>query len=194
MELRQIFDELDEAVKMAKDLNIQLNQLFRGTTQVRETVSLDRLLEDATRLGLFGAVGVECRFKLSPQLPPVRVDRCQITQVIENLVLNAVQAMPNGGQLEVATEVVELAEGQLPPLRAGKYVEIRVSDTGVGICAEHLSVIFAPHFTTKAQGQGLGLALCYTIIQRHQGHIRVESQPGAGTTFRVWLPLNSTEL
>jgi len=188
-ELWQTFLEIEEAVNMAKALDKQLKQLFQGTSLVKENVPLGRLLEEATRLGVFGSE-VEYSLKLAPELPIMQVERCQLSQVIENLVLNAVQAMPGGGHIEVEAHALELAEGQVQPLRAGKYVEIRVSDNGMGISSEHLNMIFAPYFTTKAQGQGLGLALCYIIIKRHQGHIMVQSQPKVGTTFRLWLPLD----
>jgi two-component system cell cycle sensor histidine kinase/response regulator CckA len=187
--LGQTLDDIEGAANMAKALHTQLHQLFQGTALLKENVALEELLKGATRLGLYGS-RVECQFKLSNPLPMVQVDRCQISEVIENLVLNAAQAMPGGGQIQVGAQAVELAEGQVQGLKAGHYVEIRVSDTGPGIAPEHLSMIFAPHFTTKEKGQGLGLALCYSIIKRHQGHIWVESLPGVGTTFRVWLPVN----
>jgi signal transduction histidine kinase len=186
---RQTLDDIEGAANMAKALHTQLHQLFQGKTLAKEKVALEELLKGATYLGLYGS-RVECQFKLSNPLPMVQVDRCQISEVIENLVLNAVQAMPGGGQIQVGALAVELAEGQVQGLKAGQYIEIMVSDTGPGIAPEHLSMIFAPHFTTKEKGQGLGLALCYSIIKRHQGHIGVESQPGAGTTFRFWLPIN----
>jgi signal transduction histidine kinase len=188
-ELRQALDEMEEAVKMAKALHLQLHQLFQGTTVQKESVVLEELVERATRLGLAGSSpGVKCHLKFSQQLPSVQLDSCQISQVIENLVLNAVQALGDKGQIEVAARAVELTEDQVPGLKAGHYVELKVSDTGPGIAPEHLSMIFAPHFTTKAKGQGLGLALCFSIIKHHHGHIQVESQLGVGTTFQVWLP------
>lgn len=187
--LGQTLDDIECAANMAKALHTQLHQLFQGTTLSKERVALEELLKGATYLGLYGS-RVECQFKLSNPLPMVQVDRCQISEVIENLVLNAVQAMPGGGQIQVGARAVELVEGQVPGLKAGHYLEIMVSDTGSGIAPEHLSMIFAPHFTTKEKGQGLGLALCYSIVKRHQGHIGVESQSGVGTTFRVWLPVN----
>lgn len=188
-ELWQTFEELETAVNMANALKTQLNLLFQGVGLVKEPVSLVELIKEATQLALFGA-RVECGLKLAPNLPLLQVDRCQISQVIENLVLNAVQAIPDEGQIEVAAELLELTEGQVPCLAAGIYVEIKVRDNGIGIAAEQLSLIFAPHFTTKAQGNGLGLALSYAIIKHHKGHITVESQPGVGTTFRLFLPVS----
>jgi signal transduction histidine kinase len=185
----QTFEELQEAVSQAKALHTQLTQLFQGTSLLMERVSLAEIIEEATRLGVFRSK-VECHLKLSSKLPLLQLDRCQITQVLENLVLNAVQAMPDGGQLEVTAEPVELAEDQVQALKPGKYVEITVKDNGNGIAPEHLSMIFAPYFTTKTLGKGLGLALCYAIIKRHRGYISVKSQVGVGTTFRLWLPVN----
>jgi two-component system cell cycle sensor histidine kinase/response regulator CckA len=181
-------EDLDTALTMAKSLNKQLAALFQGVTLIRETVSLSELLAEVTRLGLHGS-NIECSFKLAPELPPVPLDRCQIAQVITNLILNAKQAMPFGGQIEIEAKTLELAEGEEKDLAAGTYVQIKVQDTGIGMSAKQLNLIFAPHFTTKPQGKGLGLALCYTIVKRHKGQISVESQPGVGTTFRLLLPL-----
>lgn len=187
--LAPYFDQMEKALSAVQALNSRLSHISQSTAPDRKPVKLGQLIIDATELGLFGSA-VEHSFNLSDQLPPMHLDPCQISQVIENLALNAAQAMPGGGRLEVEASPVELATGQCPGLTAGKYVEIRLSDTGPGIPAQHLNVIFAPHFTTKPQGQGLGLALCYAIIKRHQGHICVESKPGEGTTFRIWLPVS----
>jgi CheY-like chemotaxis protein len=116
------------------------------------------------------------------------VDSGQIGQVVQNLVINAMQAMRGGGTLRVTLRNEELAADTPAPLAAGRYLRLSLADTGSGIRPEHLARIFEPYFTTKEQGSGLGLATVYSIIRKHQGHVSVESELGKGTTFHMWLP------
>ncbi|MDP2139093.1 MAG: ATP-binding protein, partial [Candidatus Didemnitutus sp.] len=129
-----------------------------------------------------------CDFELAPDLWPVNADKGQIGQVVQNLAINAAQAMPQGGIVRLQAKNVRLASMRDEALPAGDYVKISVSDEGTGIAAEHLGKIFDPYFTTKQQGSGLGLATVYSIIRKHQGHIEVSSKLGEGTTFQLWLP------
>jgi signal transduction histidine kinase len=124
--------------------------------------------------------------KYSPGLPKVKVDLNQMHQVFLNLFLNAIQAMPSGGELRIVAEPV--ASLPLPHYHAD-YVQVSISDTGRGIPSHILSKVFDPFFTTKAKGVGLGLSISYQIIKKHGGTIRVESQEGKGTTFLITLPL-----
>ncbi|HEX2910603.1 MAG TPA: ATP-binding protein, partial [Chloroflexia bacterium] len=142
---------------------------------------------------LHGA-NVHCDFKLAPDLWAVEVDAGQFAQVIQNLVLNAVQAMPEGGKIEIGAGNVEIAEsthevGLLLP--AGKYVKLYIQDEGSGIEPEFLPKIFDPYFTTKQKGSGLGLAVCYAVLKKHDGLITVESVVGKGTTFYLYLPAST---
>lgn len=116
---------------------------------------------------------------LKPDLLLILVDRAKIQQVFWNLMINACEAMPNGGQLTILTDLS----------RDGKAIEIRFIDTGVGIFPEHINKIFDPSFTTTASGKDLGLGICYGIIQQHNGAIEVKSEPGRGTVFTIYLPL-----
>jgi CheY-like chemotaxis protein len=108
--------------------------------------------------------------------------------VVQNLVINAAQAMPEGGTIHITARNEAVADDSHRPLAPGDYVHISVADTGTGIKAEHLAKIFDPYFTTKQQGSGLGLTIVYSIIRKHNGHIEVESELGRGTTFHFWLP------
>jgi CheY-like chemotaxis protein len=108
--------------------------------------------------------------------------------VVQNLVINATQAMPDGGALVIAARNERIAAGNRPGLAEGDYICITLTDTGAGIPPEHLGKIFDPYFTTKLQGHGLGLATVFSIVRRHQGHIEVSSAVGKGTTFTFWLP------
>jgi CheY-like chemotaxis protein/anti-sigma regulatory factor (Ser/Thr protein kinase) len=126
-----------------------------------------------------------CEFSLPDDLWPVEADEGQLRQAIQNLAINAVQAMPGGGTLTIgAMNAFSLTE-------AKRYVEISVADTGVGIPAKHLQKIFDPYYTTKQHGSGLGLAICHSIITKHGGTVRVVSTPGEGSTFTVRLPASA---
>jgi CheY-like chemotaxis protein len=124
------------------------------------------------------------------------VDAGQISRVVHNLVLNAVQAMPEGGVVSLALAAVDLAPGEVGSLPAALYLRLTVADTGKGIAPDVLSRIFDPYFSPdpKPGNNGLGLATVRSIVRKHQGHIEVDSTPGRGTTFRIWLPTATHEL
>jgi len=117
-----------------------------------------------------------------------------LNQVFSNLVINAVQAMPEGGVIKIYVENINLADRDLLPLQKGRYVEVRVEDHGIGVSQEYLQKIFDPYFTTKPKGNGLGLATTFSIIKKHDGHISVESEIGVGTIFRIYLPASNKEI
>jgi two-component system nitrogen regulation sensor histidine kinase GlnL len=133
--------------------------------------------------------GIVLAREYDPSLPDVIGNQDQLLQVFLNLVKNAVEAMSTGGKLTVATRMSDLFTSVQADRKKHRLMVVKVSDTGMGIKPEHLSDIFAPFFTTKDKGVGLGLALSYQIVQEHLGTIRVESEEGAGTTFSVYLPL-----
>jgi len=127
-------------------------------------------------------------FSLPEQLWDVEVDRGQMDQVFSNLFINADQAMPMGGLIQVEAENLEVAKGSHLPLAPRKYVVVTLKDQGTGISPEHLERIFDPYFTTKQKGSGLGLATTFSIVTQHGGYIMVDSQLGRGATFRLYLP------
>lgn len=118
----------------------------------------------------------------------------QISQVMNNLIMNAKEALPEGGIIKVYAENTVLPKENDLPLKEGKYIKISIEDQGVGVPEEQLSKIFDPYFTTKERGSGLGLAVTYSIIKAHDGHIKVESRLGIGTTFHVYFPASHGEI
>jgi CheY-like chemotaxis protein len=116
------------------------------------------------------------------------VDTAQFSQVIQNLIINAEQAMPNGKKIKVNLENIILSKKSHHGLKPGKYVKIVISDEGIGIPKEHIDKIFDPYFTTKQKGSGLGLATSYSIIRRHEGHIQIKSKIGKGTDVEIFVP------
>lgn len=183
----ELADARDAALRAAA-LARQLLTFARGGAPIKQTASIGEIIETSVRFVLHGSK-VRCELALPPDLPPVEVDPVQMEQVIQNLALNALQAMPTGGALAVAGRAVERPAA--PGRPGGALVEVTLRDTGTGIPPEHLDRIFDPYFTTKANGSGLGLATAYSIVKRHEGRLSVESRVGVGTTFRIELPAST---
>jgi signal transduction histidine kinase/CheY-like chemotaxis protein len=184
----ELLGEAKRASLRARDLTQQLLTFAKGGEPVRASVNLPELLRETTDFALHGAKA-RAEFHLAEDLWPVNADKGQLGRVVQNLVINSVQAMPEGGTVKVSADnkVFDDPAGSvtLPP---GRYVHLAVADSGTGISADNLTKIFDPYFTTKKQGSGLGLATVYSIVKKHQGFIEVESQLGRGTTFHLWLP------
>jgi signal transduction histidine kinase/CheY-like chemotaxis protein/uncharacterized protein YdeI (BOF family) len=178
------------AARRAGDITQQLLTFAKGGSPVRQAVALPELVREAADFALHGAK-VRAEFDFARELPAAEVDPAQFARVIHNLVLNAVQAMPEGGIVRLALRAVEVAAGELGALKAGPYLELAVADTGVGIAPEALGRVFEPYFSTKRGNSGLGLAAVRSIVTKHDGHIAVASMPGVGTTFRLWLPASA---
>lgn len=181
-----VLNEAEKAFWRARDLTQQLLTFAKGGAPIKKTASVRELLTDTASFALRGG-NVRLEFAIADDLWPAEFDRGQISQVINNLVLNAKQAMPGGGTLHIRAANVRL-DGNTVPVPAGDYLRIEVGDTGTGIPEKHLAKIFDPYFTTKQKGSGLGLAIAYSIIAKHEGHIDVRSTVGVGTTFSIYLP------
>lgn len=180
--------DAERAALRARELTQRLLVFTKGGNPTLVPVSLPELVRDSARLS-GRHTEVRTTFAFAPDLWLANIDRVQIGQVIQNLVLNAAQAMPHGGSLHLTLANERIGDGSPPAhLRPGRYVRITVADTGTGIPAHILPKIFDPYFTTKASGTGLGLASVFAIVRRHGGHIEAESQMDHGTTFRLWLP------
>ena len=192
-ELCKLMENTEEVVLRAKDLTQQLLTFSKGGALVKKTTSLSGLIKDACSFSLRGS-NVKCRHSIPGDLRPAEVDEGQINQVISNLIINADQAMPEGGTINVSAENITVCSGDALPLDEGKYIKITITDQGIGIPIKHLPKIFDPYFSTKQKGSGLGLATSYSIIKKHGGHILVESEVGVGTTFKIYLPASSAKI
>jgi PAS domain S-box-containing protein len=179
---------VEKTIWRARDVTRQLKTYAKGGEVEKKRVALPRLLREATDYAVAANSSVTAEYHLAPALAEVEADEGQLIQVFNNLAVNAVQAMPQGGRLRVSAASVLRVDDIGDPPGGNGWVEITFTDTGIGIAPKHLAKIFDPFFTTKATGTGFGLATTYSVIQQHNGHIRVESELGRGTTFRILLP------
>jgi PAS domain S-box-containing protein len=186
--------EAEKASFRASKLVKQLLTFSKGGVPVKEAISIKEIIEDSVGFCLSGS-NVNYKLELAPDLSPVLADRGQVDQVMNNRIINADQAMPNGGTITVCAANIEIgAEPRLDEslrvsLQPGTYVRVSVRDEGVGIPKEDLEKIFDPYFTTKPSGNGLGLTIAYSILRSHNGAISVNSQVGQGTVFSFYLPV-----
>lgn len=175
----------------AKELAHRLITFAKGGEPIRKIGSISQLFVNSVGLSLSGS-DVRCEFSLPDDLWPVEMDDVQIRQVVNNLIVNAREAMPEGGVIKVHAENINVTSGNGLPLKEGEYVKLSMKDQGSGIPQDDLQKIFDPYFTTKpsgtARGMGLGLAICYSIIKKHGGFITVDSEPAVGSDFIVYLP------
>jgi two-component system, cell cycle sensor histidine kinase and response regulator CckA len=192
-ELMDCLTEAEAACLRATELTHQLLTFAKGGGPIKRITSLAALLRETAPFALAGS-NVRCEFSIPDDLWPVEVDPTQIAQVINNLVINAKQAMPNGGTIAVQARNSIVWPEHAPPTETGAYVQVSIRDQGVGIPADHLPKIFVPYFTTKKTGTGLGLATSYSIVRNHHGYITVDSEVGVGTVFHVYLPASEASV
>ncbi|MCA9451864.1 MAG: response regulator, partial [Nitrospira sp.] len=190
----KVIERLEAAEKAclrARDLTKQLLTFAKGGAPVKSTTSVASIITDTVQFALRGSA-VRCTTHLPDDLWAIEVDEGQISQVIQNLVINSDQAMPDGGTISVVANNCLVAPQNVLPLKPGKYVCVSVADQGIGIPDDHLQKIFDPYFTTKQKGSGLGLATTYSIMKRHGGHVAVTSALGKGTCFTLYLPASTS--
>lgn len=190
-DITELLNEVEKATYQARDLTQQLLTFSKGGAPIKETASIQELLMDSAGFVLRGS-NVSCKFAIPDDLWAVNVDKGQINQVVNNLIINAAQAMPEGGSIELYAENITTPATALS-LPDGKYVKISIKDQGIGIPEKNLTKVFDPYYTTKQKGHGLGLATCYSIIKKHNGDIRIHSELGVGTTINIYLPASSEE-
>jgi PAS domain S-box-containing protein len=200
---KNFFDPEDESFKSlemaekaslrAKDLTQQLITFSRGGEPIKKVISPAVLLRESAGFVLSGSK-VRYELQLPDTLAPVEVDESQINQVMNNILINAVQAMPEGGVVTIRGENIKIGDSNPLSLKAGAYVKISIEDEGHGIPGEYLNKIFDPYFTTKQKGSGLGLTTAYYILQKHGGSIQIESDLDKGTTCHLYLPATLSHL
>ncbi len=184
--------EAEKAVVLAQDLTMQLLTFSRGGAPVKTILPIAAVVRESVEFAARGS-NVRCDFAISEGLKSAEADEGQIRQVIHNLVINSLQAMPNGGTISIRCENTTIGQEGYLSLKGGDYVKVSVEDIGVGIPEEHQNRIFDPFFTTKHKGSGLGLATSYSIINKHDGLITVSSTPGKGAQFDIYLPASDRD-
>lgn len=189
--LEQGLEIAEKASLQAKELTNRLITFAKGGNPIRKATLLAPLLREAAAMTIQD-ITIQCQFDLSDDLWYVDMDDSQIRQVVQSLLSNAREAMPSGGIVHIRAKNIVISASDKLPLREGKYVKWSVEDHGVGISMEHQEKLFEPYFTTKQKsdstGIGLGLAMCYAIIKKHDGFITVQSEPQVGTIVDVYLP------
>lgn len=189
----EVKDYLSKALQTAdraKGLTQQLLTFAKGGDPVKKLSPLFPFIKEIAQFALSGSK-IICEYEIQDNLWSCEYDRNQIAQVVDNIIINAKQAMPEGGKITISATNEEILDNNHPVLSSGKYVKMSISDTGVGIPKEILPKIFNPFFTTKVSGHGLGLATAYSIIKKHGGYIEVNSEIGKGTIFTFFLPASS---
>jgi len=191
----KLLDHALAASETARNLTQKLITFSRGGSPNKQVTAVDRLVKSAVEFTLSGS-NIQSSYRFAPQLWQIEVDQTQIGQAIHNIVMNAREAMPDGGRLNIVAANTA-ATDDMASLAAGKYVKIAITDQGRGIAAEEFDKIFAPYYSTKGlgyqKGTGLGLSICHSIIKKHGGAVSLESKIGIGTTFNIYLPATRTK-
>ncbi|MBN2372875.1 PAS domain S-box protein [bacterium] len=194
-DISKVLAEAEKASVRAKGLTKQLITFSKGGAPVKEAASIPEIIKESVEFALRGS-NVKPEFFLPDDLLQAEIDKGQIGQAVNNLVINAIQAMPDGGKITIKAENIYIDKDDKVPhrsLRVGKYIKITFEDEGIGIPKENLKKIFDPYFSTKQMGSGLGLSVVYSIIKKHNGHIAAKSEQGKGTAFYVYLPACQNE-
>lgn len=192
-EVVELLDAAADSVKRATSITQQLMGFTRGGDPVRKNIDMGPFLQEAANFALHGTP-VVAKFKFSLDLWCANIDPGQIEQAVDNLLLNSVQAMPNGGTITIRADNRVIKEfDRLGTLKPGEYIVVSISDTGVGIPKDIIGKIFEPYTTTRTGGSGLGLFSAYMIVERHNGWITAKSTEGKGAVFTLYLPAYSNE-
>ncbi|MCG8603789.1 response regulator [bacterium] len=196
-EILKILTQAERAGERAKSLACQLLSFSKGCAPLTKPIAIAEFIRECVEFVTTGS-NVQCRFSFEEKLHPVQADEGQLNQVISNLIINAIQAMPGGGQVYISGKNIEVTKADAMPLSPGNYVKISMEDQGDGIAMACLDKIFDPYFTTKKLGSqkgcGLGLATSYSIIKKHDGLITVDSAEGVGSTFHIYLPASQKDV
>jgi PAS domain S-box-containing protein len=191
--IKELLSRVEKAALRAQSLTHQLLTFSKGGLPIKKTRDMGKLLVDSTNFALHGS-NVNVSFAIAGELWPVECDEGQMNQVINNIILNAVQAMPEGGTISVKADNAVVESGDPLPIRAGRYISIHIADTGTGIQKKHFTRVFDPYFTTKENGTGLGLTTSYSIVKKHGGYITLNSGSNTGTTIQILLPASDKQI
>jgi len=187
-------EEAENACSRAKDLSLKLLSIAKGLPMMKKEININKILLETTNFilrGKFFDLNIKLITEFEKEEFKINADEGQIIQVIDNIVTNACQAMPDGGEITIGTKEVEIVENRnYFPIKSGRYLCIYIKDTGKGISPLIISKIFDPYFTTKEGGNGIGLSISFSIIKNHRGYIDVISQIGVGSTFFIYLPFD----
>jgi signal transduction histidine kinase/CheY-like chemotaxis protein len=183
----QRLQQAEKALQQTSELTNQLLTFAKGGDPIKTTVRITDIIKESASFALRGA-NVRCQFSFVDDLWRTEVDIGQFSQVIQNLVINADHAMPKGGTIIISAENYKSTSSGVLPLKKGKYIKISLMDSGQGIPQKDIPKIFDPYFSTKDDGSGLGLAIVHSVVNKHNGHIEVESKPGEGTAFHIYIP------
>ena len=189
----EILTDAENAVRQAKGLTHQLLTFSKGGVPVKKLSSIKAPIKDSVEFALRGS-NIKCLYHLSENLWLAEIDVNQISQVMNNLVINAIQAMPEGGNIEIRANNITIDAQSSVPVKKGKYLHVTVADQGSGIITKDIKKIFDPYFSTKKEGSGLGLATSYYIIKNHDGYIHVKAEKDMGTIFHIYLPASERKL
>ena len=181
--------DAETACGHARELTQQLLTFAKGGAPARKTIQIKGILLDASRFAIQGSAS-RCNYDIPSDIWPVEADKTQMAQVIQNIVINAVEAMPQGGIIEIKVRNIDIPAQNPHSLKPGRYVKISIKDHGNGIPQDQLDKVFDPYYSTKKRGSGLGLTTAYSIVKRHEGFISVESAHGEGTQFDILLPVS----
>jgi signal transduction histidine kinase/ActR/RegA family two-component response regulator len=187
------FSQIERLILQVQDINQQLMSFSKDKLPIKKNIHLKNLIKKTANMVLSGSNN-RCSFAIAMDLWPVEVDEGQIREVINNLLINAGQAMPNGGTIQVNATNVYVDKENKNNIKQGKYVMLEIKDKGIGISKEDIDKVFMPYFTTKTNGTGLGLAASYSIIAKHNGYMCVESEVSVGTSFYIYLKASEEEV
>ncbi|HEX4666526.1 MAG TPA: response regulator [Chthoniobacterales bacterium] len=179
-----------QAAQHAARLSSQLLTFSKGGSPLKKVASVADLLQHAAEFSLHGSK-LRASIEIEDHLGKAEIDVGQVEQVVNALMINAREAMPNGGYVDLCAENVQLDEKGGLPLAAGRYIKVTISDHGPGVAPDLVAKIFDPYFTTKSSSSGLGLAISYSIIRKHGGFLHLEKNSPAGATFAFYLPATS---
>jgi len=186
-ELQRIMSSTEKAIHRTKKLSNQLLAFSRGEESTTKIISIEKIIRKSSEMCLRGSI-IRKRIIIDENILQIEADEDQMFQMFDNLFINSLQAMPQGGNIEVSAGNYDVGPFDSLPIEKGKYLKISFKDNGFGISKENIHRIFEPYYTSKQKGNGIGLSSVYLIVQRHGGYIEAESEPNAGTIFNIYLP------